>query len=151
MTNSKEASPNIKIMCADRVRTFSLNLGGLRALEELMTIETANDEFSVFSDYPWASAKTKDIIRLIWAGFYTDSLDDKEPFTIKKAEEVVDLIGLNQAKGAIEMTMARMLTKEQRDKIARDSEELQKKRQKKQLEMKNLKSKKKKVVADLTS
>jgi len=113
MTNSKNAFPELTIQCEDRARKFCLNLGAFRLIEEYMSEKTGNPNFSVFDDFNWTSGRLNEVSLILWAGLSSDASKDKEKWTIEKAERVITLLGLNQAKDVIAESLSRVLSKEQ--------------------------------------
>jgi len=113
MTNSKNAFPEMTIQCEDRARKFCLNLGAFRLIEEYMSEKTGNENYSVFDDFNWTTGRLNEISLILWAGLATDASKDKEKWTIEKAESVITLIGLTQAKDVIAESLSRVLSKEQ--------------------------------------
>lgn len=127
MTNSKQAFPEITVICRDRPRIFCLNIGAFRALEEHMSskpevIKEYGDKYSVFKHFPWASEKAKDVSLLMWAGFSVDAQADKDPWTVEKSDAVVSVLSLGQMRACIEESLSRAISPEQAEKIAFDSE-----------------------------
>jgi len=114
MTNSAHAYPQLDVQCADRVRRFCFNLGALRALEQHMEKATSNPHYSATRDFPWESEKIQDIAVVIWAGFFCDAQNDKEVWTLDKACENIDLLGIAQVRGLIVESLSRILTPEQK-------------------------------------
>lgn len=122
MSNSNFAFPQIQVQCQDRLRTFCLNFGAFRALEEFMQTKPEiqkkhGDVYSVFKHFPWASEKVSDVVLLMWAGFSVDAREDKEPWTVDKAERVVSVLSLPQMRQCIETSLANSITPEQQAKL----------------------------------
>lgn len=113
MSNAEIALPEIKIQCNDRIRSFCINLGAFRAMEEYLTKETGNPDYSIYDDFNWYSRRVTDMVLILWAGFLTDAEDDAEPWTIKKAEKMIDFIGMIEAQDAIQKSLSRILSPEQ--------------------------------------
>lgn len=123
MSNSAQAFPEIEVVCKDRKRNFCLNLGAFRALEENQAAERNDPDFSVLEDFDWTDTSLRSLVRVVWAGFYTDSREhDKEPWTIEKAEHVVEFLGVAQIKNCIEESLRRAMTPEQYKKMQREGE-----------------------------
>lgn len=122
MSNSNFAFPQLEVQCQDRVRTFCLNFGAFRALEEFMQSKPEiqkkhGADYSVFKHFPWASEKVSDVVLLMWAGFSVDAREDKEPWTVDKAERVVSVLSLPQMRQCIETSLANSITPEQQAKL----------------------------------
>jgi hypothetical protein len=130
MTNAKQAYPSIDIVCADRVRRFCLDLGGFRAMEEYLINKHNDPDFSVIEDFDWTSRSIETLSVIMFAGFYTDSKKDSEPFTVEKAEKITSMLGLVQAKGCIEESLSRMMTPKQYAKVQEETEKKREKRKK---------------------
>lgn len=120
MSNGNIAVPQFAIECMDRRRVFCLDLRAFRSMEVLLAEETGNPEYSVYEDFNWYSRRITDIALVIWAGFLTDAKKDKDPvtdneipWTIEKAEGVIDFIGMIEATEAIQKSISRVLSPEQ--------------------------------------
>jgi hypothetical protein len=113
MSNANAAFPSIVIQCKDRPREFCLNYGAFRALEELLAKETGNKDFDVTRDFDWFSTRISNQVYVMWAGFVTDALNDKEPWTLKKAEEMLSIFSGREVEGIIRQAMDRIFTPEQ--------------------------------------
>ena len=61
MSNSQQAFPEIEITTRDGKRSFCLNLGGFRALEEYMTHRTGDEEYSLIHEFDFNSNKLEDL------------------------------------------------------------------------------------------
>lgn len=128
MTNADQAYPSIQIQCKDRLREFCLNLGAFRALESHLRAKTSDEEFSILEDFDWSDNSIENLCLITWAGLYTDSLQDKEPFTIEHAEKVVSLVGLVEMRQCIEESLSRVMSKEQYAKMKEDVEKKRERR-----------------------
>ena len=124
MTNSEVAFPSIQIQCADRKRNFCMNMGAFRALEQHLKEKLGDPNFSIMSDFNWLSDDMDDVVAMIWAGLFTDAQkNDSEVFTIEKALDIVDLLGMSQAQGCIMQSLARVMSKEQFAKLEAEGKE----------------------------
>lgn len=127
MTNAKQAYPSIEIVCEDRTRTFCLNLGAFRALEEYMAAKTGNSDFNILDDFDWSSKKVENLCLISWAGLYTDSRKavkagiDSQTITVEDVEDIVSLVGLGKIRGLIEESLQRVMTQEQFTKMKEEA------------------------------
>ena len=132
MTNAKQSFPQINIIGRDEVvRSFCLNLGAFRALEEHMSEKTENPDYSILEDFDWTSNKIETLSLILWAGLYTDAIKRGENLTIVDAEDLVSLIGLKDARSCIEESLKRVMTPKQLEKLQEASSVKKKKAQKK--------------------
>jgi hypothetical protein len=122
MSNAKQSYPSLQIQCSDRVRTFCLNLGAFRAMEEYLSTKNNNPDYSILDDFDWTSNKIEHLSLVMFGGLYTDSLTDPEPFTVAKAEAIVSLIGIAEVRACVEESLSRTLTQKQSDKFREDAE-----------------------------
>lgn len=113
MSNAEQALPKVQIVCEDRIRNFCLNLGAFAALEQHMRQVTEDPEFSVLEDFDWNASSMENVILTVWAGCFTDSKDDSEPWTPEKAADVVNVMSLPKAQAMIAEGLKRMMTAEQ--------------------------------------
>lgn len=128
MSNAEAAYPEIEILCKDRKRVFCLNLGGFRAMEEYLKTKNNDPEFSIIEDFDWNSRQIENVSLMMFGGFFVDAKKDKEPFTLEKAEEIVSIIGMADARGAIEMSLSRMMSPAQFKKLQEEAEKKSKTR-----------------------
>lgn len=134
MANNTQAFPAIDVVCKDRTRSFCLNLGAFRALEELMQKKTGNPDYNIYEDYSWLNdSSLENTINILWAGFFTDARkfdDKKEPWTIEKCEDVVSILSLRDMEGCIMESLQRVLSPAQLKKLEAEKEKKRKKTQK---------------------
>lgn len=116
MSNAAAAFPQVEVVCKDRKRNFCLNLGALRALEELLQTETGDPKFDVRADFDWSDLNTTNLIKVLWAGFFTDAKNDPEPWTLDKAAEVISVLGVQEIELMILTAFRRSLSSEQLEK-----------------------------------
>lgn len=118
MTNSAQSFPVIEIQCKDRKREFCLNLEAFRVLQEHKRQETGNDKFKILTDLDWSEVDgdIELITLLLWGGLHRDArINDSEIWTLEKAAEVVDMIGVSQAKMVFVESFRRAMTPEDFD------------------------------------
>lgn len=114
MSNAKAAFPSVFIQCKDRLREFCLDLGAFRALEEYMVKKTGDENYSVSVDFDFTKENFRTLVLVMWAGFYTDAItNDKEPWTIQKAEQVISIMNVPQIQSVITESLQRTMSKEQ--------------------------------------
>ncbi len=126
MTNSEQAYPSITLICKDRPREYCLNIGGFRALEEHMQRKTNNPHYDILNDFDWNSSKIEAVSLMMWAGLYTDSKNDPEPFTVEKCEDVVSMLSVAECRELANASLARVMSPEQFKKF---QEELERKKE----------------------
>lgn len=120
--NAEAAYPSIQIVCADRTRVFCLNLGGFRAMQEYLIAKSGDPEFSILEDFDWNSTSIENISLMMFGGLYVDAKKDAEPFTIEKAEDVVSLVGVSEARQCIENSLSRAMSPAQFKKLKEEAE-----------------------------
>ena len=113
MSNAEQAFPEIQIQCKDRYRSFCLNLGAFRAIEEHMQRVTENPKFSVLKDYDWNQDTISHAILMVWAGMWTDARKSGETWTLEDAEDVVSIMSMDQVQYCVSESLKRVLTPEQ--------------------------------------
>ncbi len=83
-------------------------------MEEHLATKFDDPEFSIINDFDWTSQRIEHVSLMMFGGFYTDAKEnDKEPFTLEKAESITSMVGIAQARGIIEQSLSRAMSPEQ--------------------------------------
>jgi len=121
--NEEQAFPSVDVVCADRVRKFSLNLGAFRAISEHIKKATNNPKFNILKDFDWNNQDFDTQILIMFGGFFTDARKhDQELWTIEKCEEVVSILSFKDIETCITASLQRVLSDDQLKKLQSEQE-----------------------------
>jgi len=108
MTKGNQAAfPSITVLCGDRERNFCLNHYAFCAIEEHMIEQTGNKEYNVYNDFDWDSLNASKMAVVLWAGFASDAMKDKTPWTVELAKVNIEFVGMTQCGALIQESLER--------------------------------------------